>query len=682
MQAPVPGCRACAPVSGAIGYSVALTIDTGFAPFFRMSTPPRPAIRPLSDLLINQIAAGEVVERPASVLKEVLENAVDAGARAIEVQLEQGGVRRIRVADDGCGIVRDDLALALARHATSKIASLDDLERVGTMGFRGEALAAIAAVARTTITSRAEGSTHAWRIDGTDHSVAPAALNHGTVVDVADLYFNTPARRKFLKSDATEFAHCDEMFRRVALARPDLAMQLSHNGRVIHRLPASEPARRIGALMGDDFLEHARPLDADAGLLRLGGVASLPAYSRASRDAQYFFVNGRFVRDKLLTHAVRQAYTDILHGSRHPAYVLFLELDPAGVDVNVHPAKIEVRFRDSRAVHQFVFHAVSRVLAESGASLAGHDTGLHAAREAGSSAVAPAETITKPAPGTVPSSARPATYHGAGPARPYVPPHHAVQGRLAMDSASQAYYAFVAPTTTSEGADTPRPVFAASGDNDHGSNGATATATPGSRAPLPSVTEGAPLGYALAQLHGVYILAQNAAGLVLVDMHAAHERILYEKLKTVLDGQPAVQRLLIPSVLSLGTREMATAEECTDVLADMGFEVAPLGPQELAVRSVPALLASAPIPDLMRGLLHELGEYPASEVVTARRNELLGTMACHGAVRANRQLTVPEMNALLRDMEITERADQCNHGRPTWTQLSMADLDRFFMRGQ
>ncbi|MCB1887526.1 MAG: DNA mismatch repair endonuclease MutL, partial [Rhodocyclaceae bacterium] len=328
-----------------------------------------PSIRQLPDLLVNQIAAGEVVERPASVLKEVLENAVDAGARSIEVTLEQGGVRRIRVADDGCGISRDDLPLALARHATSKIAVLEDLERVATMGFRGEALAAIAGVSRMSVTSRANGEAHAWRIEGGQAEPSPAALAQGTVVEVADLYFNTPARRKFLKTDATEYAHCDEMFRRVALARPELAMQLTHNGRVVHRLPAGEPERRIRALMGDDFFAESRLVEVDAGPLRLSGRASLPAYSRAGRDAQYFFVNSRFVRDKLLAHALREAYADILHGSRHPAFVLFLELDPAGVDVNVHPAKIEVRFREGRAVHQFVFHALKRTLAESGAAL-------------------------------------------------------------------------------------------------------------------------------------------------------------------------------------------------------------------------------------------------------------------------------------------------------------------------
>ncbi len=601
-----------------------------------------PVIHRLPDLLINQIAAGEVVERPASVLKEVLENAVDAGSHAIDVQLEQGGVRRIRVADDGCGIEREDLALALERHATSKIARLDDLERVGTMGFRGEALAAIAAVARTRITSRAAGAAHAWRIDSEDRSPVPAALDHGTVVEVADLYYNTPARRKFLKSEATEFAHCDEMFRRVALARPDIALQLTHNGRLVHRLPVATPAARVAALMGDDFVAHAREVEAASGVLQLTGLVSLPAYSRASRDAQYFFVNGRFVRDKLLTHAVRQAYADILHSARHPAYVLFLTLEPAGVDVNVHPAKIEVRFRDARAVHQFIFHALTRTLGQSGAAPADRSNDAQAR------------------PATTSNAASPAAY-------PYAAP---VQTRLAMEPATRAYFDFV-------GSARPR-----AADSAASANTMTAPAHAPSAEPLPHADHTPPLGYALAQLHGIYVLAQNAHGLVLVDMHAAHERILFEKLKTVLDGRPAVQRLLIPAVFSASARDMAAAEEHRAVLQQMGFEVAPAGPQELAVRSVPALLANAPVAELMRKLLEELREYPATEVITARRNELLATMACHGAVRANRQLTVPEMNALLREMEVTERADQCNHGRPTWTQISLQELDRFFMRGQ
>ena len=615
-----------------------------------------PNIRPLPDVLINQIAAGEVVERPASVLKEVLENAVDAGARAIDVQLEQGGVRRIRVADDGCGIAEEDLPLALARHATSKIATLDDLEQVATMGFRGEALAAIAAVARARITSRARDAAHAWCIEGQDMTVAPAALDHGTVVDIADLYYNTPARRKFLKSEGTEFAHCDEVFRRVALARPDIAFQLAHNGRISHRLPPGEPQRRFAMLMGDDFIAAAREVHADNGALRLGGLASLPTYSRASRDAQYFFVNGRFVRDKLLTHAVRQAYQDVLHGSRHPAYVLFLELDPAAVDVNVHPAKIEVRFRDARAIHQFVFRAVVQALAQSTSNApAALD-----AEAAGASAGAVSESGN--AAGVLQASTHPGYSAGFQTMR---------QGRLAMEDSTNRYLAFAAAARPDTASLPPAGGFA------------VGTLPAGQDAPVRgSDSDTHPLGYALAQLHGVYILAQNSAGLVLVDMHAAHERILYERLKSVLDGSPAVQTLLIPAVLQLDPRTMAVAEEHAGVLAAMGFETAPLGPQSLAVRAVPALLAQAPIAELLRELLGELGEVPASQVVTARRNELLATMACHGAVRANRSLSLPEMNALLRDMEATERADQCNHGRPTWTQLTMTDLDRLFMRGR
>ncbi|MCK6388294.1 MAG: DNA mismatch repair endonuclease MutL [Zoogloea sp.] len=600
----------------------------------------------LPDHLINQIAAGEVVERPASVLKEVLENAMDAGSTAVEVQLEQGGVRRIRVADDGCGIPKEELPLALERHATSKIASLDDLEHVGTMGFRGEALAAIAAVSRMSITSRFDGAPHAWRIDADPRELSPAALNHGTVVDVADLYFNTPARRKFLKSEGTEFAHCDDVFRRLALARPDVALQLSHNGRVSLRLPSGRREARVRALLGDDFLNAARLVEAEAGPLRLTGYASLPAYSRSSRDAQFFYVNGRFVRDKLVTHAIREAYADILHGSRHPAYVLFLELDPYGVDVNVHPAKIEVRFRDSRAVHQFVYHALKRTLAASGAG------GL-------------ADDATRPEP-AAPTAEAPLASRQA----PYFPPPQ--QGRLAMEPASRAYFDFAASAR-------PEPAAQA------GFTPTTFAPRAGAPAPAPAMPAGdlaPPLGYALAQLHGVYILAQNEAGLILVDMHAAHERILYERLKTLLDGTPGVQRLLIPAVFGVGAKDMATAEEHAELLERMGFEIAPAGPAELAVRSVPALLAAAPVGELVRSLLAELRDYPATEVVTARRNELLATMACHGAVRANRSLTLPEMNALLREMEATERADQCNHGRPTWTALTMADLDKLFLRGR
>ncbi|MCK6383094.1 MAG: DNA mismatch repair endonuclease MutL [Rhodocyclaceae bacterium] len=570
-----------------------------------------PAIRPLPDLLISQIAAGEVVERPASVVKELLENSIDAGARNISVQLLEGGVRQIRIVDDGGGIPKDELPLAVARHATSKIASLEDLERVASLGFRGEALASIAAVARLTLVSRLREAPHAWRL-GPEQDVAPAALGDGTVIEVDDLYFNTPARRKFLKSEHTEYAHCEEAVRRIALAHPQVAFGLQHNGRVTLHLSAGDAARRVADVLGAEFAAQARAVDAAAGGLHLAGCAALPAYSRARADAQYLFVNGRFVRDRLLVHAVREAYADILHGSRHPAYALFLELDPRGVDVNVHPAKTEVRFRDGRAVHQFVFHALSRALA---APLAHAD---------------------------VPATAVPAglTFAAAAPR----------QQALAVEQPIAAYFDFVrqaAPQT------------------------------------LPESEAGAsPLGFALAQLHGVYILAQNAAGLVLVDMHAAHERILYEQLKTALDEQPAVQPLLVPVVLSASGEEMAAAEEHAETLNRLGFELAAAGPRELAVRAVPALLANGRIPDLVRALLADLEKFGASRVAAERRNELLATMACHGAVRANRALSLPEMNALLRQMEETERADQCNHGRPTWTRLSMEDLDRLFLRGR
>ena len=586
-------------------------------------------IKPLPDLLISQIAAGEVVERPASVLKELLENSLDAGATKIDVQLEEGGVRLIRVADDGSGIASDDLPLALSRHATSKIASLDDLERVASYGFRGEALASIASVARVTISSRHPSQAHAFRLRGDSANIEPAALAAGTVIEVADLYYNTPARRKFLKSEATEYAHCDEVLRRMALARPEVAFSLSHNRSIKRRLASADFSRRAREIIGDEFFPHARPLDAGAGPLRLSGLAALPAYSRSGRDEQYFFVNGRFVRDKLLTHAARQAWADILHGQRHPAYVLFLELDPAGVDVNVHPAKTEVRFRDARGIHQFVFHALQRTLA----------TPLSAAEAAAPSTPARAPEAF--------SYARQAGLAVGEPAaRPYLD-----FARSAFDAVATAEALRIAVA----------------------------------QAPTFSAEAGAPplLGYAVAQIHGVYILAQNATGLVLVDMHAAHERILYERLKRSLDaGPPATQALLVPLVLSASEAEMATAAEQAEALAELGFAVAAAGPRELAVRALPSLLAGGNPVDLVRSLLKDLAEHPASRVVETRRNELLATMACHGAVRAHRTLGLAEMNALLRQMEATERADQCNHGRPTWVQLSMAELDKLFMRGR
>jgi DNA mismatch repair protein MutL len=572
-----------------------------------------PRIHALPDLLISQIAAGEVVERPASVLKELIENSLDAGATKIDVQLEEGGVKLIRVADDGGGIEHDDLPLAFARHATSKIASLADLERVASYGFRGEALASIASVAKISITSRTAASVHAWKLDAESREAKPAALAAGTVIMVADLYFNTPARRKFLKSVATEFAHCDDVLTRMAQARPDVAFSLAHNDQIRRRLASADFARRTRELMGDAFITHARPVDAVAGPLRLSGFAALPAYAKSTRAEQYFFVNGRFVRDKLLAHAARAAYADVLHGAHHPAWVLFLELDPATVDVNVHPAKTEVRFRDGQGIHQFVFHALQRALAE---PLAAAKSAAHAVLSA--------------------------------------PSFQPRQTSFAVrETEAAAYLDFAQQAFT--GAVPPEPTF------DTGEH---------------------PLGYALAQLHGIYILAQNAKGLVLVDMHAAHERILYERLKTSTDARPATQALLVPVLMTASAGERACAEDHAATLAQLGFTVALVGPEQLAVRSVPALLAGGDIPALVRALLDELAEQPASRVLEQRRNEILATMACHGAVRANRQLTLPEMNALLREMEATERADQCNHGRPTWVQFWMADFDRLFMRGK
>ena len=597
-----------------------------------------PTIQPLPDLLISQIAAGEVVERPSSVLKELLENSLDADAGKIDIELVAGGTRLIRVSDDGCGIAERELALALARHATSKIGTLADLERVASYGFRGEALASIAAVARLRLTSRITDAAHAWRIDAGDAAPAPAALARGTVIEAADLYFNTPARRKFLKQEATEYAHCDEVLRRMALARPQVAFSLSHNGAVKQRLPVSSLERRVDELLGADFMDAMRILDSAAGDLRLTGFAALPAYSRAGRDAQYFFVNGRFVRDKLLAHAVRQAYADVLHNARHPAYVLFLSLDPALVDVNVHPAKIEVRFREPHSIHQFVFHSLERALAVPlGAPLAD----------------APGEASRSPqsAGSATHFSASPGLYHSNSAPR---------QSALGINEATVANYLGFVGGGRQEAANT----WAGSFDNGDAQ-------TP-------------PLGYALAQLHGIYILAQNAGGLVLVDMHAAHERMLYEQLKhdVATAKTSAAQPLLIPALFSASELEMALAEEHAEELARLGMELAAAGPHELAVRAVPALLANAPIVELARAVLADLKDHPTSTVMEERTNQLLATMACHGSVRARRTLGIAEMNALLRQMEVTLRADQCNHGRPTWTQLSLADLDRLFLRGR
>ncbi len=574
----------------------------------------------LPDLLINQIAAGEVVERPAAALKELLENSLDSGADTISVQLAQGGIKSLNVLDNGGGIAKEDLPLALARHATSKITSLEDLEHVVSLGFRGEALASIAAVSRLELSSRIAQARHAWKIEccgGAMGKPEPSALSRGTSIEVQDLYFNTPARRKFLKTDATEFAHCEEVFKRVALSRAEAAFSLQHNGRAQWHLAAKDAASRVAAVLGEDFAGASVPLDEQSGALRLWGWAGLPAYSRGARDAQYFYVNRRFVRDKLLAHAIREAYHDILHHDRHPAFVLFLEIDPGLVDVNVHPTKIEVRFRDSRALHKFVYHSLNKALSP---SLVAHD-------------------VARTAPGN-----------------PFTSPAYSTQRTVSLGIAQPAkfYQSLFAAQTQVEN-----------------------NAFPEANQEIP------PLGFALGQLQGIYILAQNDQGLVIVDMHAAHERVMYEKLKSALDhGAISMQPLLIPVTFNAGKLDLAAVEEHHAVLRELGFEIAALGPNALAVRAVPVALKDADVAELARAVLQDIRAYGASRVLTESRNEFLATMACHGAVRAKRILSLHEMNALLREMEATERASQCNHGRPTWYQFSLADLDKMFMRGK
>ncbi len=591
-----------------------------------------PAIQLLPDLLISQIAAGEVVDRPASALKELLENSLDAGATDISTQLTDGGIRQIRVSDNGAGIGKNDLQLALARHATSKISSLEDLEAVASLGFRGEALASIAAVSHFSIASRAAGSAQAWKIEtsgGAISSPEPAAIVDGSVVEASDLYFNTPARRKFLRSPQTEFAHCEETFKRLALSRPDVQFVLTHNGRAHWHLPAAAAHQRIRALLGEEFFASSLPVNEASAGLRLYGLAAQPAYSRSSRDAQYFYVNGRFVRDKMLTHAVREAYHDVLHHDRHAAYVLFLELDPAMVDANVHPTKIEVRFRDGRGLHQFVFHCLQKAL-----------SATRAGRMPDGEVAAPTPMAFRTDGGQFRQS-----------------------GMAFAARENSAFYA-----TLFGNAQTPVPA----------SVGGAATLMPAT----PSTDEH-PLGFALAQLSGVYILAQNRHGLVVVDMHAAHERIVYEKLKLALDGNGiATQPLLIAATLSASALEVATAEDNSDALSRLGFELAAIAPNALAVRSVPMTLAQADPAQLARDVLREIAEFGGSRALAERQNEMLSTMACHAAVRANRALSVTEMNALLREMETTERSGQCNHGRPTWFQVTIGELDKMFMRGQ
>ena len=597
-------------------------------------TPRRP-IRELSDELISQIAAGEVVERPASVVRELLDNALDAGAKQITVRLSAGGVRLIAVEDDGQGIPRDELTVALRRHATSKISSLSELETVGTMGFRGEALAAINAIADMTIQSRDANGGTAWALDGRTGEVRPVARAIGTTLEVRELFFATPARRKFLKTDATELAHCVESVRRHALARPDVGFAVWHDGRLVEQWrAATSREQRLGDALSDDFVARSVAVDYTGGAVHVAGRAGIPDAARSRGDQQFFYVNGRFVRDKVLAHAVRSAYEDVLHGQRQPVYALYLQIDPSRVDVNVHPTKIEVRFRDGREVHQAVRHAIENALAAPRAGEAATTVNTPFFRPVAASAPAP----------WAQSGMHFAAERGAGDA-------------FAMWPQSPAQTSSVDDGAAAAGAVS-------------GKNGAT-------------TDEAWPLGRALAQLQGIYILAENRQGLVIVDMHAAHERIVYERLKTQLDGAAITsQPLLIPATFSATPQEVATAEACAAILPTLGLEITPFSPRTLAVRAVPGTLADGDPVELARSVLAELAQHDASTVVQRAQNELLSTMACHGAVRANRKLTIDEMNALLRQMEATDRSDQCNHGRPTWRQLSVRELDGLFLRGR
>jgi len=610
-------------------------------------------IRPLPEILVNQIAAGEVVERPASVVKELVENALDAGARRVDIDLEEGGVRLIRIRDDGAGIAPEELPLAVARHATSKIASLDDLEAVATLGFRGEALPSIASVSRFSLSSRRADDEHGHQLQvqgGKPGPVAPHPHGTGTTVEVRDLFYNVPARRKFLRAERTELGHIEEWLRSLALARPGVELRVSHNGKPTRRYKAGDDDRlRLTETLGGDFVQHAMRIQHEAAGLRLHGWIARPAYSRAGADQQYLYVNGRAVRDRSVAHAVKLAYRDVLFHGRQPAYVLFLELDPQRVDVNVHPAKHEVRFRDARLVHDFVYRTLDEALAHTRAGSGTPASATVAADEGAPGADALASTRAASGYGSFGGGQ-------AGGGAGWSGPREQVALGLRVGEAPAAYAALY-------GADPNR-------------TGVTA---------LPHTDDTAipPLGYAVAQLHGIYILAENADGLIVVDMHAAHERIGYEKLKSAHDGIGLrAQPLLVPATLALAERDADVAEREAQTLADLGFEVTRSGPSSVLVRSVPALLAQADPAALLRDVLADLREHGASRRVAGARDALLSTMACHGAVRAHRRLTLPEMNALLRQMEATERSGQCNHGRPTWAHFSLGEIDRWFLRGR
>ncbi len=602
-------------------------------------------IQILPDELISQIAAGEVIERPASVIKELVENSLDAEARRIDVEIERGGIALLRVRDDGKGIAAAEMGLALLRHATSKIACLNDLERVASLGFRGEALPSIASVSRLTLTSRAALSAHASSVaaqDGAVQAVRPASHPYGTSVEVRDLFFNVPARRKFLRSEATEFQHIARMLERLALSSFGVTFSLTHNGKSVWTLPAASSATerlaRVAAICGDEFALHVVELQHERETLRLAGWLGLPTFSRSQSDLQFVFLNGRYVRDKLLAGAARRAYQDVLFHGRYPAYLLYLDVDPAMVDVNAHPQKLEVRFRDTRLVHDFVFRSLEHALA--------------------------ATRPTEASPGSAPLDWLAAS---------------AQYGGLRGDRAPQPHQArFSLPEARASGpaVDRYRGLLTPSGD--HGEPSAVRETLPDTSA----VPNDAPLGYAIAQLHGVYILAQTADGIVLVDMHAAHERITYERMKKLLHGENAQQRLLVPQVIKVNPAQADAAEAHAQEFERLGFELTRLAPGELVLRAVPSLLADRDPTGILLDVLSDLADEGRSRRVEESIDHLLATSACHASVRARRSLSLPEMNALLREMERTDRADQCNHGRPTWVRLSLADLDRLFSRGR
>ena len=599
-----------------------------------MST--RRPICALPDLLVSQIAAGEVIERPASVLKELVENAVDAGAQTVEIRLEAGGIRRIAVIDDGSGIEKNELALALTRHATSKISSLEELESVHSMGFRGEALASIAAVSQLSLISRTKDAEHAWCLEpgAVEATAASGAL--GTTVDVKYLFDRVPARRKFLRAEATEFGHCIDAIERIALAFPEVGFRVFHNDRAVRQWLPTSALKRISDVLGTEFNEHGIEVNAQGGMISLMGVVTRPTAARARADRQFLFVNGRHVRDRTVSHAIRSAYADVLHGDRQPAFVLFLQIDPSAVDVNVHPAKHEVRFRDSGAVHRFVQQTVTQALA--GVAGAQNENTFAAT----TLATPPFETSAATSASSEFSTRNETSFT---PQANIQRAFHLRETGHAHSTSPQAWQTLYAPLEEQP------PVW--------------------------------PLGRALAQVHGIYILAQTSSGLALIDMHAAHERVVYEQLKKALDAQSLPQQaLLVPVVFRVTEKELALVQEFEEQISRLGFEMAAVGPQSMALRAVPAMLARGDLEALARGVLRDLEQIGASQLLTEQRNTLLATMACHGAVRANRQLTLEEMNALLRQMEQTERADQCNHGRPTWIHWSVSDLDNLFLRGQ